>query len=106
MPVLLLFPLYSLADRFIGGGLGWAKLKAMGLRGRGSYYVGPLLLAASYALGGWPLAAIAAIWLLYRSALGFWNGTLDGRKIGLTLLRHAVPLPLLAVVALAGRWPV
>lgn len=103
--LLLLIPLFAFADRFTGGGFGWNKLAhdhGGPLHGRGAYYAVPLAIGVCYAMGGLHLAAFGLIWGLYRAALGFWTGTLDGKNVPLTLTRHLLLVP--AVLAVAVLW--
>lgn len=104
MPItsaILLAAAFSAADRFNGGGLGWDRLtKDHGgpLPGRGIYYVAIPLALLCFAIGGWPGVSLGAVWGFYRAALGFPTGTLTGRDIEATILRHALLWPFVFVV--------
>jgi hypothetical protein len=90
----------ALADGFCGGGFGWNRLtKDHGgpLRGRPGYYVALPLIGLGWLAGGAPGAGLALIWLVYRSAFGFPDNTITGRKLPATFLRHAVLIPALFV---------
>jgi hypothetical protein len=86
---------FAVVDRFTGGGLGWEKLtKDHGgpLGGRGIYYAALPLGLFAYAFGGLPALWGAIIWGIYRASFGFPTGTLTGRNIPRTIMRHAIVL--------------
>jgi hypothetical protein len=100
LPFVLVIAIFGVAfaatDRFNGGGLGWDKLtKDHGgpLGGRGIYYAALPLGILTYVLGGLPALLGAIVWGIYRSAFGNPTGTLTGRNLPRTLLRHALVLP-------------
>jgi hypothetical protein len=92
---------FAFADGFNGGQFGWNRLsKDHGgpLHGRGIYYVALPLAAICYLIGGWPALCLGVIWGFYRAALGFPTGTLTGRDIEATVLRHALLWPFVFAV--------
>jgi hypothetical protein len=99
---------FGLADRFIGGGLGWEKLtKDHGgpLGGRPIYYIAAPLLALCYALGGWHVAVLGVAWGVYRAAFGFPDDTTTGRDLKSTWLHHLIMSAFGVLAVLVYGWP-
>ena len=97
--ILLLIPLYALADRFTGGG--WPGLDAR-LPGRSLFWATLACALAGWLLAGLPGALLALAWGVYRSlpwrALG---GRLDPRVLADApgvLARHAIVIPPMALI--------
>lgn len=100
--------LFALNDRWTGGGFGWKRLAhdhGGPLHGRPVYYAALPTLALCYALGGWPAAALALAWGVYRASFGFPDGTLTGRHLEMTWYRHVIGGLLAAFVVVCFGLP-
>lgn len=94
-PILLAIPLFAWADRTVGGAgrrsVAFTAVQAIGL------------VAAAWS-GAWDLAAVALIWVGYRSlpfSGAFGSITPQGPAVAATAFRHGLP----AIAALlSGRW--
>jgi hypothetical protein len=101
--VFLLVPTYALADRFAGGGS--PKLDDM-LPGRAAFWGALLCAIAGYFLAGWPAAAFALGWLVYRTPKWRLFGNASITPVGADALiwtfnRHALTIIPAFIVAKA-----
>lgn len=96
----ILIVLFSLADRFAGGGAPNIDAK---LPGRALFWGTLICAGAGFFIAGWPALVLALIWGAHRSlAPDMWGGSADAKTnreaVGVAL-RYALLIP--AVIALA-----
>lgn len=105
--VLLLIPLYALADRFAGGG--WPALDDR-LPGRAAFWGALVCAGVGFLVAGLFGALCGLGWLIYRTipwkAFGGSLAPVGGREIAGTFVRHLVAVVILVAPAIWTDKPI